>query len=652
MDRLGSKRIIVVAWVLVAGLTTAGWGRVIYVDAAAAGAADGLSWSDALVYLQDALAVAEPGDEIRVAQGIYTPDRGIGIVPGDRDASFHLVSGVTLAGGYAGLAGDDPDERDVERYETILSGDLNGDDGADFANIGDNSMIVVRAVGNDTTTTLDGFTISGGWGGGRQGGAGIMCVDSRLLISACTITRNKTRGAGTNGAGVRNLGGGPVLSGCVFTENLAWGDGGGFWSASGHPVFVDCLFEANVAEQLGGGLCIAGGGVTLERCTFRQNEARGGAGLSGYLNANSECVACAFVDNTAWHPLVAGLSSGGGAAIGTAGMMTFRDCQFEGNTAGDGGGLACGGGGITMIDCTFHRNEAWQRGGGIANHGPMGRAVAISEDNPILARCTFTENTAARGGALDNTHSAPTLTDCTFRANVASGTGGAVYTLSGFSRGGGTPVEVAPTLIGCRFIANRAGRHGAGLCNDNSNTTLVHCLLAGNVAGDGAGLHSLGAGPTLRHCTLAQNGGGGVSDVTGGMLLNHCIVWGNADHEVLGPVLAVYSNIGGGWPGEGNTDIDPLFAAPGYWDADEDVWVDGDYHLQSQAGRWDPVTESWVQDDVTSPCIDAGDPTAPVGDEPLPNGGIVNLGAYGGTAEASKSWFDGPTLDLPSTVAR
>ncbi|MBN1507997.1 MAG: hypothetical protein JW955_14185, partial [Sedimentisphaerales bacterium] len=67
------------------------------------------------------------------------------------------------------------------------------------------------------------------------------------------------------------------------------------------------------------------------------------------------------------------------------------------------------------------------------------------------------------------------------------------------------------------------------------------------------------------------------------------------------------------------------------------VWIDGDYHMKSLAGRWDPNQQRWVMDDVSSPCIDAGDPNTPVGEEPQPNGGRVNLGAYGGTAEASKS---------------
>lgn len=97
--------------------------------------------------------------------------------------------------------------------------------------------------------------------------------------------------------------------------------------------------------------------------------------------------------------------------------------------------------------------------------------------------------------------------------------------------------------------------------------------------------------------------------------------------------------------GPGNLAADPCFADPGRWDdsgtpddPNDDFWVEGDYHLKSQAGRWDPASESWVIDDVTSPCIDAGDPNSPVGDEPEPNGGRVNMGAYAGTPEASMSY--------------
>jgi hypothetical protein len=93
--------------------------------------------------------------------------------------------------------------------------------------------------------------------------------------------------------------------------------------------------------------------------------------------------------------------------------------------------------------------------------------------------------------------------------------------------------------------------------------------------------------------------------------------------------------------------VDPMFVQPGYWDhngtqenPNDDIWVDGDYRVKSQAGRWDPVTLTWVRDEVTSPCIDTGEPMSPIGLEPFPNGGIVNMGAYGGTVEASKSHFN------------
>ena len=105
--------------------------------------------------------------------------------------------------------------------------------------------------------------------------------------------------------------------------------------------------------------------------------------------------------------------------------------------------------------------------------------------------------------------------------------------------------------------------------------------------------------------------------------------------------------------GQGNIDVDPCLADPGYCDpngtpedANDDFWVDGDYHLKSQAGRWDPKSQTWVQDDVTSPCINAGNPLDPIGPEPFPNGGIINMGAYGGTSEASKSYFDKPPCEI------
>lgn len=67
----------------------------------------------------------------------------------------------------------------------------------------------------------------------------------------------------------------------------------------------------------------------------------------------------------------------------------------------------------------------------------------------------------------------------------------------------------------------------------------------------------------------------------------------------------------------------------------------GDFHLKSAAGRWNGAT--WVKDTVTSPCIDAGETSAAYANEPTPNGNRANMGAYGNTAEASKSTSGGST---------
>ena len=114
--------------------------QVVYVDVNATGPGqDGATWCTAYRNLQDALAAANPGDAIRVAEGIYTPDRGTG----DRTRNFPLIDGVALYGGYPGCGAADPDARDVVTFETILSGDLDGDDAAEFANRTDNSYHVV-----------------------------------------------------------------------------------------------------------------------------------------------------------------------------------------------------------------------------------------------------------------------------------------------------------------------------------------------------------------------------------------------------------------------------------------------------------------------------------------------------------------------------
>ncbi|MHC4641420.1 MAG: hypothetical protein ACYS32_07225, partial [Planctomycetota bacterium] len=160
----------------------------------------------------------------------------------------------------------------------------------------------------------------------------------------------------------------------------------------------------------------------------------------------------------------------------------------------------------------------------------------------------------------------------------------------------------------------------------------------------------------IKHCTIANNTLGlGIEVISGETTIQNCIL-SNANIITYGigtKVNIMYSNVNCGVYGDvnlgpGNIDTDPCFVRAGYWEYYEQDWIyfEGDYHLKSQAGRWEPSTKMWVRDGVTSPCIDVGDPKEPIGKELFPNGGIINMGAYGGTVEASKSYFGQPVCEI------
>ena len=258
--------------------------RVVFVDADAPGANDGSSWSDAFHSPQDALATVRAGDEIRVAQGTYRPDSGAGGTRGDRTATFQLVNGVAIKGGYAGFGETDPDARSVKAHETILSGDLNGDDGSNFAGNRENSYHVVTGSGLDRTAVLDGLTITAGNAndpyGAFSGGGMYSKYGGSPTVSHCVFKRNSAR----------SLGGGvyvamysdPVLSHCAFIGNRA-GGGGGLHSSGGteqnicETTLINCLFSGNLATGQAGGIDNSGI-LTLIGCTLSGNSGEKGVG--------------------------------------------------------------------------------------------------------------------------------------------------------------------------------------------------------------------------------------------------------------------------------------------------------------------------------------------------------------------------------------
>jgi len=202
---------------------------------------------------------------------------------------------------------------------------------------------------------------------------------------------------------------------------------------------------------------------------------------------------------------------------------------------------------------------------------------------------------------------------------------------------------------------------GGGIWCFQASPIIVNCLIVGNRADVGAGASLVQSDATFVNCTVADN----FSRVTGGglfcsgrVLLTDSIVWRNLPQNLDGDpnesVRIMYSDIGTGGTTipiarMGVVSIDPLFARIGYWAHPESkdvvadpnspqvIWVCGDYHLMSRQGRWEPMTMTWVLDALSSPCIDRGAPAVNHRAEPAPNGNRINLGAFAGTAEASKS---------------
>ncbi|MFB0553237.1 MAG: right-handed parallel beta-helix repeat-containing protein [Phycisphaerae bacterium] len=617
---------------------------VLFVDDDAIGNNNGANWTDAYIHLQDALsaaAVSSGIEEIRVAQGIYRPDRGGDNIPGDRSATFQLVLGVAIKGGFAGTNEIEPDARDVEIYKTVLSGDLNSDDIEvadphklwDESTRSDNCYHVVTCTGIDETTIIDGFTITGG---------------------------NNNIDPHYYGGGVYNRYGRPVIANCIFTKNSALFGGGGMYNVSSNPTITNCIFTINYAHRYGGAMDNSSSNPIITNCTFHNNYAYhyGGGGMSNW-NSNPVLTDCTFTENSA-----DGYFTEGGGMYNKASNPTLTNCTFTGNSAING--YSAQGGAI------FNDSDVYL----------IGYSPSFIGSNPILTDCIFTDNLAQEGAGIYNSYSAPTLTDCTFSGNI-SNSGGGVYNnksnpsltncifnvnAADADDGGGMyNYHCSPILFNCTFIDNSASGNGGGMHNKTSSPTLTHCIFSRNLANNGGGLHNLDSSSpiltncifngnsannggglyniygnhSLTNCTFSENvanSGGGLYNGGGTLTFTNCILWGNSDNNGRGESGQIYGRKSvvnfcciEGWTGtlEGvdNIGADPLFA-----DSE-----DGDYHLKSETGRWDPLGGNWIKDYVTSPCIDAGNPHSPIGDEPVPNGGRINMGAYGGTAEASMS---------------
>jgi hypothetical protein len=329
-----------------------------YVDANATGNNDGTSWTDAYNFLQDALAQPD-AQLILVADGTYKPDLGGGNTALDRNASFVLRKGLAIYGGYAGVGAPDPNVRNVQLYETILSGDLAGDDVyvADPCNFlteptrAENSYHVVKGGNTNRTAILDGFTIkdgnasSGAWptdnGGGMfnendancivnnctfvenssGGGGGMWNGSSNLLISNCVFFRNAGR---YGGGGINNYLSSPTLVNCTFVSNKGvdpTSNGGGMYNIQDcNPAMMNCLFVNNSAVWGGGMANIHVSNPVITNCTFANNIATGGG--CGAINDYNNC-APTIVNGIYWDSTSPQICDG----LGSAATVNYSDVQ-------------------------------------------------------------------------------------------------------------------------------------------------------------------------------------------------------------------------------------------------------------------------------------------------------------------------------------
>lgn len=424
---------------------TAASAQTIYVDADGTDPPDGKTWCSAFVDLQSALNAATPGTTVRVAEGRYVPDTAGLADP--RTATFPLLDGVVLEGGYAGCGVSNPDFRNIVGLETILSGDFAADDGPAFANYDENAYhVLTYSDPNAVATVLDGFTVSGGHADG-EGGVGVTnqggAIHIRDGIEKC-------------------IAGGPTIRNCTIRDNWALHHG----AVNDHAlstVIENCTIRDNFSGTQGAGLLVHSGNPIISHTIFLNNTTDGSGG--GVWNGRDVDPACE----------------------GSPARPVYVDCHFEGNTAFQGGGMANEDGAPIVLQSTFVNNNS------VGTDSKGGGMWSIRAD-PTVVNSIFLENSATKGGGVYVTYGHQLLVNSRFFGNVASNVGGGLYAI-------GIPTRsTTPELVNCVLAGNHALAAGA-IYSYASLPIITNCTLFSNTAsgvtgglelvGEGAGSHAV-----------------------------------------------------------------------------------------------------------------------------------------------------------------
>ncbi|MBC8311745.1 MAG: right-handed parallel beta-helix repeat-containing protein [Candidatus Marinimicrobia bacterium] len=403
--------------------------------------------------------------------------------------------------------------------------------------------------------SISGITITGGLAEGEYPnnyGGGMYIWSSNPTLTNVTITDNTAMGYG---GGMCLSYSNPTLTNVTITDNTGMDWGGGMYLYYSNPTLNNVTISNNTASVHGGGMYAIYSDPTLNNVTITNNTAYTGGGMYLYYS-NPTLNNVTISNNTA--------SVHGGGMYAIYSDPTLNNVTITNNTAYTGGGMYLYYSNPTLNNVTISNNTASVHGGGM---------YAIYSD-PTLNNVTITNNTAYTGGGMYLYYSNPTLNNVTISNNTAENYGGGLYLFSS-----------NPTLTHVTISNNTANYGGGGIFLDSSHPTLTHVTISNNTAENyGGGLYLFSSNPTLTHVTISNN----TANYGGGMILNsnpiltNSIIWGNNPESIdisSGEPIITYSDIEGGWEGEGNIDTDPLFT-----DSEN-----GDYTLQEN-----------------SPCIDVG----------------------------------------------